>query len=489
MADPTEHLPDSLQEAVLAVLAVDERYGPVVAGQVRPEHFDGALHDAAAAILAYHRQYRRPPGEGQLVPVIAGGRDDARTGSARRLAGRLISQAVTINAAYVASRTGEFVRRQTLLAAVSEATERFLSGNDDGIVDDVEGILRGALAARRTPMEAGTFLSDARSGLQFLDRPQEGYKLGIKPLDDAGLGLFPGELFLYVAPKNSGKSWFCVHCGRQALLQGAKVVHLTLEMDASQVIGRYYQSLFGAGWSSEKTLRAELEFDDMDRLSGFRTKRAGPRKAFSDPDARRWLRGRIQHWGTRLGRLVVREFPSGTLTMDQLDGYLDYLEAEHKFVPHGLIVDYPDLMAIPLRDYRLGLGRLYVDLRGLCQRRSIFGVAPTQGNRSSLRAANVHADMVNEDISKVFTADAVTSYSQTEGEERLGLARLHVNYARSSARGQTVLLAQSYATGQYALQAALMRKVYWERLEEVNGDQKKQDDEDEDRDTHRRGRR
>lgn len=263
-------------------------------------------------------------------------------------------------------------------------------------------------------------------------------------------------------------------------MQGAKVVHVTLEMEDTQVVGRYYQSLFGAGWTDEKQLRAELEFDDLDRLSGFRTTRVGPRKAFSSPDARKWLRARIQHWGTRLGRLVVREFPSGTLTLQTLDGYLDYLEAEHGFVPHVLIVDYPDLMDVPLRDFRLGLGRLYVGLRGLAQQRSLSVVAPTQGNRSSLRASNVHADMTSEDISKVFTADTVLSYSQTEGEERLGLARLHVDYARSAARGQTVLLAQSYATGQYALQSALVRRVYWERLDEVIGTQKDQGEDDDD---------
>jgi hypothetical protein len=474
-----EQLPASLQEAVLAVLAIDAQYGAIIASQVRPEHFDGQLHDAATAVLAYYRQYRKPPGEAQLVDVIAVGREGDRAATARRLAARLVAQAVTINAAYIASRAGEFVRRQTLLGAVAAATDRFLAGNEEGLLADVEGLLRGALDARRTLMDAGTFLSDAARGLQFLDRQQEGYLLGIDPLDKAGIGLYPKTLTLYVAPKNSGKSWFAVHCGRQALMQGAKVVHVSLEMGDTEVAGRYYQSLFGAGWSSEKKLRAELEFDDMENLSGFKTKFVSPKKVLTDPDAKKWLRGRIQHWGTRLGRLVIREYASGSLTMNELEGYLDYLEIVEGFIPHVLIVDYPDLMEVSLKEFRLGLGRIYVQLRGIAQRRNLAVVAPTQGNRSSLRASNVHADMTSEDISKVFTADTVLSYSQTEGEERLGLARLHVDYARSAARGQTVLLAQSYATGQYVLQSALMRKIYWERLNEVNGDAKK-DRKDED---------
>lgn len=448
---------------------MDDRYGPIIAGQVLPDHFDVQYRAAAAGILAYHRRYRKAPGEAQLLSVVAAGRDGDRAAGARRLVSRLVAMAATLNAAYATARTAEFVKQQTLTAAVAEATERLLSGGEDNLVEDVEGILRTALNQQRTPMEAGTFLSDTRRGLEFLNRAKEGYRLGIGPLDEAGIGLTPKEMLLYVAPKNSGKSWFCVHCGRQALTQGAKVVHLTLEMEDTIAIGRYHQSMFGAGWKDEKFTYAELEFDDLDRLSGFRQRQRRPKISFSAPGAKKWLRERINQWGTRLGRLVVREFPSGTLTIPALRGYLDYLDAAHKFVPHVLIVDYPDLMALDRRNFRLDLGRLYVELRGLAQERNLALVAPTQGNRESLGASKVSAGMTSEDISKVFTADTVLTYSRTAAEERLGLARLHVDYARTAARGQTILLAQSYATGQYALQSALMRKVYWDRLDEVQG--------------------
>jgi hypothetical protein len=86
--------------------------------------------------------------------------------------------------------------------------------------------------------------------------------------------------------------------------------------------------------------------------------------------------------------------------------------------------------------------------------------------------------MISEDISKAFTADTVLTYSQTEQEEPLGLARLHVEYARNEARGQTVLLAQSYATGQYVLESALMRQEYWARLDQVSGTPPAEDTED-----------
>ncbi len=169
-------------------------------------------------------------------------------------------------------------------------------------------------------------------------------------------------------------------------------------------------------------------------------------------------------WGTRLGRLVIKAFPSGTLTVSHLEAYLDYLEQEHKFQPNVLIVDYPDLMAQDAKNYRISLGRTFVDLRGMFVDRNIAGFCPTQGNRSSLRAEKVRSDMVSEDITKVNTADIVLTYSRTEEEEQRGLGRLYVAHARNARDGATVILTQSYATGQFVLDSALMQSAYWEIL-------------------------
>jgi DNA primase len=84
--------------------------------------------------------------------------------------------------------------------------------------------------------------------------------------------------------------------------------------------------------------------------------------------------------------------------------------------------------------------------------------------------------MVSEDISKVNTADTVLTYSQTEQEHRVRMARLYVDYARNAERGTTILMSQSYATGQYVLDSALMQNVYWERLKQVTGEDVDQDD-------------
>lgn len=467
-----EALTQSLQEAVLAVLAFDNRYGALIEAQVVPENFDGLYHEIASVVLAYRRKYHKPPGREHLEDLFARAKldpSDRKTHALRRTLVTLAAQAEAINAEYVASRAQDFVRSQKLKTALLAANERYLQGGDEAVAD-VEGILHTALRFRQTTLDAGTFLNDVDAALNFVSRQEEFYSLGMPQLDRIGVGPAHKQLLLYIGPKGTGKSWFSVHVGRQALLQKARVAHISLEMDEARVLARYYQSFFGIARRGGEVTRASLELDDLERLTGFKLRKAKPKLDFGDPHIRKILRAKISHWGGRFERLVIKGFPSGTLTVNHLRGYLDYLELAHKFIPNVLIVDYPDLMKQQTDNLRGSLNATFVELRGLADERNLALVAPTQSNRSGIGAKRVGSANVSEDISKVFTADTVLSYSQTDAEKRLGLARLSVEHARDTETGATLLLTQSYSTGQYVVESAQLQSAYWERLKEVTGD-------------------
>lgn len=464
-----DNLPPSLQESILAALVFDEKAGAAIAAQVLPRHFDDTYREIAERVLGYRRKFGRPPGRAHLDDLFGKLLNEGRTPRLRRVLFGLAELADGLNGEFIVSKTQEFVRGQQLKAALIEANGRYEQGGD-GLVPDVESIFGKALRSRNQTLDAGTFLNDTTKSLRFLDYDNDSaITLGVKELDNAGVMLFPKELTLYIAPKASGKTWACVNVGVEALMQRHKVLHLTLEMSEERLAGRYYQRLFGGATKPDKFDKTVLEFDKLGRLTGFKTRAVSPKFDLSSSGARRELRKRLTPWGTRLGRLVIKDFPSGSLTMNQLESYLDYLELNHKFVPTVLIVDYPDLMAQDAKNYRISVGRTVVDLRGLLKSRNMAGFAPTQGNRSSLSASRVSSDMVSEDISKVNTADNVVTYSRTAAEKRLGLARLHISHARNGNDGQTIIITQSYATGQYVLQSALMQQVYWDRLDEVKG--------------------
>lgn len=468
----TDTAPTSLQESILAVLVFDERAGAAVAAQVLPQHFDESYREIAEKVLAYRRKYGRGPGRAHLDDLFDKRlQDNNRPSRVRRLLMDLAGIAPELNAEYVLARTQRFVREQQLKAALVEGNSRWEQGGDDVAVD-LEGILHKALKHRATSLDAGTFLGNERA-LRFLDRDDSwGISYGISQLDDIKLSMRPKEMTLYIGGKGTGKTWACVNVGKQGIKAGRKVLHITNEMSEELIAQRYLQSLLAAATHSDKFIRTTFEFNRKGSLIDMPVnKRMQAERNILAPDARKFLRQEMKKRDTIWNRLVIKEFPSGSLTLSQLEAYLDFLEQEHKFHPNLLIIDYPDLMAQDAKNYRISLGRTFVGVRGILVDRHMAGFCPTQGNRSSLRATKVSTDMVAEDISKLHTADTVLTYSRTEAEKERNLARLFVGNARNQRDGAVILLSQSYDSGQYVIDSTWMQQSYWDILKAEESDE------------------
>lgn len=457
-------LPPSLQESLLALLAFNDKYGTLITAQVKPEHFDAPYQRIATKLLAYRHEYGRPPGHAHLDDIFDLGKTkgDQAQREWRLLAG-INELGKGLNAEYVATRVQDFIRKQTLKSAIMRAGELYQSGGDDHVAQ-IEQVLYGALRARQPGLAPGLRLSDTARSLAFLDRREADFPLGIPVLDRTGFGASYKELLLYIGPKGSGKSFFCVHMGRQGLIHRAKVLHVSLEMSQESIAGRYCQSLFGVGSRNTQYPRTSFEFDELKKLVGWETTRQKPKLNFNNPDIRKYLSSKITQWGLRLGSLMIKDFPSGQLTVSQLNAYLDYLEQFEKFIPQLVVCDYPDLMKQDPQNLRISTGRTFVDLRGMAKERNFALVAPTQGGRDTIEAKHVRSKNVSEDISKVFTADNVLTYQQTKAEKRLGLARLSVEHARNTEGGQQIVISQAYPIGQFVLESAYMSNEYWKQM-------------------------
>lgn len=458
-------LPPSLQESLLALLAFNDKQGTVVAAQVKPEHFDAPYQEIATKLLAYRREQGRAPGHAHLDDLFGWALERGdRAPRLRKLLAGITELGRGLNAGYIVGQTQNHIRRQSIKSAVMRASELY-GANTETV--QIEQVLYNALKAQTQGISTGTRLND--SNFTFLDRKPVDIPLGIKELDRIDFGLAYKQMLLYIAPKGSGKSWLCVHVGKQGLLHRAKVLHISCEMDEATVEGRYYQALFGVARRPVAYLRTKFEYDQLRRLVGWESQSVKPRMAFTDPNIRKFLREKRKPHGLRLGSIIIKEFPSGSLTLSNLQFYLDYLESMEKFVPTLVIIDYPDLMKHDMDNLRISIGQTVVGLRGLAQQRNFALFAPTQGGRGSLGAKRVRSNMVTEDISKVFTADNTLTYSQTEAEKRLNLARLYVDHARSTEGGYEIVISQAYSIGQYVLESALKSSMYDEQLRGEDG--------------------
>lgn len=475
----TLRLDGAMQENVLTLLCFSDDYCKLVRAAVKPSLFESAIfRDVAAHACDFVDQYGEAIKDhlpDHLEDVLKA--DDRKAHAYKQLLENLYQSKETVNAQYVLNQLHRFVRLQGLKSTMITAFEAL----EDGRVDEAERAMQEGLSAQVVAFEPGLDLSSDDALEAVLDAPEpEGFELGIAPLDNEGIIPRRKELFMFLAARGKGKSWFAAHAAKMAVRQRWSVLIVTLEMSEQRYGARMLQSFFSLTRRVGSAILPRLVLDKGGSLVDV-TKEEVDRLALMNPDDRGRIRTKVRAGLGKRAKLKIKEFPTGVLTLAMLEAYLDGLERFEKFVPDVVIIDYPDLMQIDPKNYRMEIGNITAKLRGIAVKRNLAMVALSQGNRESETATTVTGSMAAEDISKLATADVMVTYSQTPAELKLGLARILAEKARNEASKFQVLITQAYAVGQFCLDAMLLDADYWDmigRNEENPGRRKRRRDDD-----------
>lgn len=462
MVDDDQRLNGALQENILTLLCFSDTFCKTIRFQVTPQLFESSMYrEIAVHAIDFIDQFGVAIKEHlpDSLEAILQGEDKRKASIFEDLLKNLYHAKEVVQGEYVVTQLGKFVRQQNMKSAVMRAGEAL----EDGDVDAAELAMQKGLTSQMANFDGGISLGDRAQSLSFLDDDdQKPFLCGIKTMDDLGAGPARGNLGLYLAPMNSGKSWKLINDGKWAILQGVGVVHITLEMSAKKTIGRYHQAFFSISKHS-RPVRAPKFISDAHGETTDVEYTELLRPSLADPDIRKYLSQQIDRNLKRRPRLLVKNFPTGSLTISMLKAYLDNLERFEKFTPGLLIIDYADLMAVKdPGNLRGELGEITKQLRGIAGERNMAVQTAAQTNREGIGATNVDVNHFSEDISKAFTADTIWTYNQTEQEYALGMARLYLAKHRDDEAKRWMLIAQSYAIGQYCLDSAPMHNRYWD---------------------------
>ena len=460
-----EKLTTSLSESILTVLSFESsEKSNLISNLVQPELFEGYFRDLCTRVLDFRHTFKQAPGAAHIDDifdhVLSEPKHKLYNIYTTILRGLIEQHRSGINVDYVVSRVNEFTRQQTLKSGILKAAQLIQQGGEN-LSDDIEKVLLDTVQKKVDIDDPGVFLSDKARSLHFLEQHENDYcRLGIKELDKRRLCPTRKELYLFLAPRKRGKSMFAIHAGKMALLQRWKVVHITLEMSEDLVPQRYFQTLYSMSKRDEKSVKTYFELNELAHVNGFKIERTKAKLNMEDAGIRNKLSKRIDIWGSRLDNVLVKQFPTGALTVSKLEAYLDSIEITHKFIPDMVIVDYPQLMKLSTEHYTQSLGQVVVGLRGLAVRRNLAMLILAQGNRASESADRVESHTIAGDISMIATCDTAITHSQTEAERSLGLARLYVSNARNDEDRFTILVSQNYSTGQFVIDSAPMTSNY-----------------------------
>ncbi len=448
------------QENICGLVCWDDKYCHLIRGAVDVSLFEFPYDIICEHAFTYIDKYKVAPKD-HIHDVLIDYLAKQKKGLRKQVEGKLkdlfdLSQK-GINTQYTIDTLSAFVRQQTLKQGITAAAELILSRDgDDETMEEAERILSESMNKSLELFDAGVNMGDSDQLEAFFKSDADRYlPTGIPELDERRCGPVRGGVHLYIALLKMGKSWWMAHLAKMSLLNNYKVCHITLELSDMEVYGRYLQTFFAVPKREGDYDQTWFQFDSDKNLVGFHFESIARHFGMNE-EARGELITNIEKWTPMLSKLWIKKLPANDTTLLHIETYLDNLEITKGFIPELLLIDYPDLMEIDVKYYRLDLGRIYKGLKSMAGKRNIAIGVVTQANKQKGKT-KIDSEGAAEDFSKGMTVDMVMSYNQTDNEYKLNLARIEVLASRADEDKFTVLISQNYKTGQYCIDSHRMR--------------------------------
>lgn len=464
----------ALQENLCVILSYSDEHCATVRNLVEIEFWGGPYRVLATRIYEFIDRYKKAPKD-HIADLMADKIDNKKNPREASLYEDILlgirDQHEGINVPYVMSQLENFVKRQSLRTIAIDLSKALQKDTDESL-EEAEKLISLSRKQTNAVFDPGLRLSDGKRVLDFLEQQVNCFPTGIPEFDKRGFGPTRKELWLYIAAAKRGKTWMLIQLAKMCMVHRLKVCHITLEMSEDRSAQRYMQALFAMSKRKEKFQITKFARDSLGRLEGFEDGEVKPKLSMDDPNIATKLKAKIKKFGPRmLDNVIIKQFPTGNLTVRQLEAYLDGLESNERFIPDLLIVDYPDLMKVDKDNLRHSLDEIYKELRGLAITRNMAVAVVSQSHRAAAKAKHVDSGNVAEAYSKIAHADCIITYNQTDAEQKMGLARLFVSGGRNDEDKITLVISQNYAMGTFVVDSVMMAGAnYWHNLPKVSRD-------------------
>lgn len=207
-------------------------------------------------------------------------------------------------------------------------------------------------------------------------------------------GLDVKTLTCYIGATNAGKSVFLCNDAAEFVRKGKNVLYITCEMSAAKVTRRIGVNLF------------DMTLEEYDKM-------------VEEPEK---VKKRLKNLTTMslmpMGKLFIKEFPTGQGTVLDVERYIKDIEEKQRFKVDVVIIDYINIMS----NYRLPnsestylkIKQIAEDLRGIAVKYNLSIITATQCGRNALDKADINMEDVAESMGLLHTVDTCFGIIQTE---------------------------------------------------------------------------
>ena len=393
------------QEKIFQALISDSRFAAQMIEVMHPDFFElKYLQYLCEKYFSYQTKYRSFPSLKLLVSIV---RDDLTEDSTILLREqvveflhRLKSNPDLGDQSYVKEKSLDFCRTQAFKEALEQSVELIATEKFESVL----GLMKTAVSMGMSNTTGHDFFEDMEARFKKSNRVV--VPTGIPRLDSHDIlrgGLGKGEIGVVTANTGVGKSHWLVQMGVNAMLAGRNVVHYTFELSEENVGIRYDSCLTNI--PSNEVVRRKKEVKEF-------------------------------YEEKNLGRLFIKEYPTGSASIVTLKNHLDKLLLKD-FKPHVIIVDYADIMRSTRQfdSLRHELKLVYEELRNMAMELNIPIWTASQANRDSANSDIVGLENMAEAYGKAMVADVVVSISRKATEKAGGSGRLYIAKNRAGRDG------------------------------------------------------
>ena len=321
-----------------------------------------------------------------------------------------------VNTPYLMGEIEEFVRKKLLLNQATKI-QQYANG----------GVQKESFTDNIADAEAFTF--DDNIGFDFFTEAQRLYedantkevifKSGLKTLDDLiGGGFHEKSLSLIMSSTNVGKTLIMCALTTNFVLHGYRVLYVTFEDSENKIATRIAQNMFDITQSQYKVMSR----DDF-------AKAFTKAKSIAGGD-----------------KLIIKEYPEGTVNALQIEALIKDLKDKKKFVPDVLVVDYigcmiPNGKPNPNLNSNSLLTLAAQQIRALGMKYGFPVISASQTNRGGYNTAEISLSDAADSCGQNMKADAVFAVTQTPEMKDQGMYQVQLLKTRyGNQRGQLVTI-------------------------------------------------
>lgn len=402
--------PANIESIILSSLIHSEEFFRTALPHIKPEYFENQSHrNIFNTIYNFHTEYRKVPSKEAVEIDFTNSKSSNETIYQETIAliDKLYSDTAreAVNKAspeWLVKSTEKYCLDRSVYLGIMDSLDIIDGTNKKTKKDAIPKILQDALAVSFDTNIGHDYFEDAEQRLAYYHRKTVKIETPLSMLNHVTKKGFERKTInIVVAPTGVGKTHIKTFFAAHYLKSGYNVLYITLEMAEEKIAKRIDACLM------------DVAMDDLGNLP---------------PDT--FMKKINDLKKKTVGSLFVREYPTGSISANNLRFLLDEFKTKKGIEIDILIIDYLNLLASTrLRSDAESYNRVKSvteEVRAVAQEKNIMILTSTQTNRAGQGASDFDLTEVGESHGISATADSMFACIVTEDLEKLGQMRIKI---------------------------------------------------------------